>query len=58
MPAAQVEAMKHFKPLSFGWAKGDIQYGTGLMIEGASRTIPNPPTFTQLGTYMGHGGDT
>eukprot|EP00036_Acanthoecidae_sp_10tr_P011788 CAMPEP_0182927462 /NCGR_PEP_ID=MMETSP0105_2-20130417/13801_1 /TAXON_ID=81532 ORGANISM="Acanthoeca-like sp., Strain 10tr" /NCGR_SAMPLE_ID=MMETSP0105_2 /ASSEMBLY_ACC=CAM_ASM_000205 /LENGTH=406 /DNA_ID=CAMNT_0025065411 /DNA_START=17 /DNA_END=1233 /DNA_ORIENTATION=- len=58
VPEAEVKQMEVFKPLSVGWAVNFISYGTGLMIEGASRSVKHPPTLTQLGTYMGHGGDT
>lgn len=58
VPEAQVKQMEVFKPLSVGWAKGYISYGTGLMIEAATQSVPHPPTFSALGTYMGHGGDT
>ena len=50
MHTAQVSQMEVFKPLSVGWAKGFIQYGAGLMVETATRTVPLPPTFTALGT--------
>lgn len=58
VPAAELKQMKMFKPLSFGWAKGFISYGAGLMVEAASGTDSFPPTFSEVGTYMGHGGDT
>jgi CubicO group peptidase (beta-lactamase class C family) len=56
--APQVDQMEVFKPLSVGWAKGFISYGAGLMIETSTGTAKLPPTLTQVGTYMGHGGDT
>ena len=38
--------------------QGFISYGTGLMVEAATMTDTFPPVFDELGTYMGHGGDT
>ena len=54
--AAALAKMKTFTPLNEGWAKGSIQYGTGLMIQ-ALGSCKNPPTLDQPGTYVGHGGD-
>ena len=48
--------MTKFSPLDEGWAKGSIQYGTGLMIQALGHCT-NPPTLDQPGTYLGHGGD-
>ena len=52
VPSAQVREMTVFKPLSFGWAKGFISYGTGLMVEAATMTDTFPPVYDELGTYM------
>lgn len=58
VPPQQLAQMEEFKPLSFGWAKGYISYGAGLMVETATSTASLPPVFDEVGTYMGHGGDT
>ena len=50
--------MEAFKPLSTGWAKGRIQYGLGLMIQATSLNATLPPVASELGSYVGHGGDT
>eukprot|EP01060_Flectonema_neradi_P004029 TRINITY_DN12667_c0_g1_i1.p1 TRINITY_DN12667_c0_g1~~TRINITY_DN12667_c0_g1_i1.p1 ORF type:complete len:406 (+),score=77.95 TRINITY_DN12667_c0_g1_i1:60-1277(+) len=50
--------METFKPLSTGWAKGRIQYGLGLMIQPTSLNATLPPVASELGSYIGHGGDT
>jgi len=52
--------MQQFHLLDYGWAKGGIYYGAGLMIEQLQGTKSRaaPPNFGQWGAYMGHGGDT
>merc|ERR1719326_712302 len=50
--------MTKFKALDFGWEAHDKQYGAGLMLESASFLTKKPPTLTEWGTYVGHGGDT
>ncbi len=50
--------MQDFRPLDVGWAKGFIQYGSGLMIQQTSRTGRFPPQTSDWGSYVGHGGDT
>ena len=50
--------MTNFTPLSEGWAKGAIQYGTGMMIQQSSPRGPYPPNPQDWGAYLGHGGDT
>ena len=47
-----------FEPLNVGWAKGQIQYGTGLMIQQSSWNASYPPVRDSWGSYVGHGGDT
>ena len=51
---------QEFHVLDYGWAKGHITYGAGLMVETThyDRHDPGPPDFTKWGAYMGHGGDT
>ncbi|CAJ1430032.1 unnamed protein product [Effrenium voratum] len=58
IPEAMVDKMKDFRPLNVGWAKGTIQYGTGLMIQQASWNASYPPELDSWGSYVGHGGDT
>ena len=57
-----VATMQQFHLLDFGWDKGGIYYGAGLMIEQIEQPVSNhhfaPPDFGQWGAYMGHGGDT
>jgi len=52
--------MQDFHLLDYGWAKGRISYGAGLMVETAhyDRHSYGPPDFSKWGAYMGHGGDT
>lgn len=58
LPLDVVKAMQDFRPLNVGWAKGQIQYGTGLMIQQASWNATYPPILGSWGSYIGHGGDT
>ena len=53
-----LKQMEQFKPLSKGWAVGRIQYGIGLMIQAVSINATFPPVATEIGAYIGHGGDT
>jgi CubicO group peptidase (beta-lactamase class C family) len=54
-----VDTMEQFEMLNVGWAKGRILYGAGLMIEQTSfKPSLSPPSMSQWGAYMGHGGDT
>jgi hypothetical protein len=59
---ATVELMESFNVLNYGWEKGRLWYGAGLMIEQSAsahdHTITFPPDFRQWGSYIGHGGDT
>jgi len=50
--------MQKFNVLDFGWAKGHIIYGAGLMVEQTGSYSRTPPSFGKWGAYMGHGGDT
>ena len=53
--------MTTFRTLSEGWAKGYIDYGTGLMIQNmapAQYESGKRPTLNQSATYVGHAGDT
>ena len=45
-------------PTYTGWEKGQIQYGTGLMIQALSPHAKMPPSLSEPGTYVGHGGDS
>ena len=56
--ADSLKSMERFTPLDTGWAKGSIQYGAGLTIQGLSPETRNPPTLDQDGAYVGHGGDS
>ncbi|CAK9015115.1 unnamed protein product [Durusdinium trenchii] len=58
VPSEMVAKMQEFAPLNVGWAKGMIQYGTGLMIQQASWNATYPPVMGSWGSYVGHGGDT
>lgn len=58
LPAETLAQMQEFTPLNVGWAKGMIQYGTGLMIQQASWNATYPPVYGSWGAYIGHGGDT
>ncbi|CAE7023116.1 unnamed protein product [Symbiodinium natans] len=58
IPGDMVDAMQDWRPLSVGWAKGQIQYGTGLMIQQTSWNATYPPVLGSWGSYVGHGGDT
>jgi len=58
IPAEMVDKMQDFAPLNVGWAKGMIQYGTGLMIQQSSWNATEPPVLGSWGSYVGHGGDT
>eukprot|EP00439_Symbiodinium_sp_Y106_P058968 s3825_g8.t1 len=58
IPAKMVDAMQDWRPLNVGWAKGQIQYGTGLMIQQTSWNATYPPVLGSWGSYVGHGGDT
>lgn len=51
--------MTKFRPLTTGWAKEEVAYGTGLMIQDVGTEAPRrlPPP-TGLSAYIGHGGDT
>jgi len=54
-----VALMEQFNVLSFGWSKGHLWYGAGLMVEqSVYKNVTLPPDFRQWGSYMGHGGDT
>ena len=56
---ASLQAMQDFHLLDFGWARGGIYYGGGLMIEQSIyHGTRIPPHFGDWGAYMGHGGDT
>ena len=60
--AASLSEMTNFKPLSIGWAKGQISYGLGLMVQQTSPTMARAakraPQIGDEGAYVGHGGDT
>ncbi|CAE7449322.1 unnamed protein product [Symbiodinium sp. CCMP2592] len=58
IPAKMVDEMQDWRPLNVGWAKGQIQYGTGLMIQQTSWNATYPPVLGSWGSYVGHGGDT
>ena len=50
--------MADVSPLSAGWAKGYLSYGTGLMLQQTSTNGTRPPVATEWGAYLGHGGET
>jgi len=53
--------MMQFRTLSEGWAKGYIDYGTGLMIQNmapAQSVRGQRPSLNQSASYVGHAGDT
>ena len=53
--------MQQFHLLDYGWDKGRLLYGAGLMIEQVGELpsrVAHPPDFSAWGAYMGHGGDT
>jgi len=58
LSADTLKQMEVFRPLDLGWAKGFINYATGLMIEVQSQPSTFPPQFNEPGAYKGHGGDT
>jgi len=55
-----VQAMQNWRLLNSGWAKGGLEYGTGLMIQNVAPTQSHRtlPMLNQSGTYIGHAGDT
>jgi CubicO group peptidase (beta-lactamase class C family) len=56
-----LDIMTTFRTLSEGWAKGYIDYGTGLMIQNMSPAQYEKgkrPTLNQSASYVGHAGDT
>jgi len=59
--AASLEIMTQWRVLTAGWAKGYIDYGTGLMIQNIApgqRLHGQRPQVNQSGSYVGHAGDT
>jgi len=56
---ASLAVMKNTTTLSQGWARGTIDYGSGLMIQNVSPNVSyRRPPLSDLASYIGHGGDT
>jgi len=65
---SSVKMMKEMRTLDSGWAKGGIDYGTGLMIQNMSpkqreewiikSRHHTPVPLNMSGSYIGHAGDT
>jgi len=54
-----IDLMQDFHALNYGWARGMIEYGAGLMIQQSTyQNVTLPPRFDEWGSYIGHGGDT
>lgn len=52
-------AMANVQPISFGWGKPWLNYGSGLFIQMLDRTkMNNPYHLGDWGVTLGHGGDT
>jgi len=56
--ASSLAAMQKWSVLSTGWAAGKMNYGAGLEVRNVAKSHHIPPRLTELGTFVGHDGET
>jgi len=55
---ASLRTMSNLSTIDRGWGERQIQYGYGLMIQNVNPYMQTLPPLDDIGSYLGHGGDT
>jgi CubicO group peptidase (beta-lactamase class C family) len=58
LSASGVALMRQMNLIDVGWEAGHLEYGRGLMVQSVSSKSAKPARLEDVGSYIGHGGDT